>query len=216
MKKIILLTIVLTLSMFCLGAEATVVYSVYSFKQIAEKGDGPIELANGATGEEQLFVTVADFCPGKVLFTFTNRGPYPSSITGVYFDDGALLGISSIDNSCQGVLFSRDATPHNLPGGQNLLPPFETTDGFSADSDPPTQPNGVNPNEWLGITFDLEPDNAYENVINNLNTTQLRIGIQVQGFACGGSESFVNVPEPATISILSVGFSIASLLRKRR
>jgi len=213
MKKIILLTIVLTLSMFCLGAEANV---VYSFKHIAEKGDGPIERADGAIGEEQLFVTVTDLCAGKVLFAFRNIGQHPSSITGVYFDDGVLLGIAAIDNSCPGVLFSRDASPHNLPGGQNLSPPFVTTDGFSADSDPPTQPNGVNPNEWLGITFDLEPDNTYDNVINTLTSAQLRIGLQVQGFACGGSESFVNVPEPATISILSVGLSMVSLLRKRR
>jgi len=127
-----------------------------------------------------------------------------------------LLGIASIDNSCPGVSFSQSPTPHNLPGGNTLIPPFVATEGFSADSDPPVEHNGINPNEWLGITFDLKSGKTYDDVINNLNSCDLRIGIHVQGYASGGSESFVNVPEPATVTLLSAGLGIVTLLRKRR
>ena len=213
MKKSLLLTIVATLSIFCLTADAGI---VYSFKQIAEEGDGPIELADGAIGEAQLFVEVIELTPKQVIFTFTNTGPEACSIADIYFDDGALLGIASIDDSCPGVSFSQYATPHNLPGGHTLIPPFVATEGFSIDSDPPVEHNGINPNEWLGITFDLKSGKAYDDVINNLNSCDLRIGIHVQGYASGGSESFVNVPEPATVTILSAGLGIVTLLRKRR
>jgi len=221
MKKSIVLTIVATLSIFCLTADAGI---VYSFKHIAEYGDGPIELADGAIGEAQLFVELSNLSARQVLFTFTNTGPIACSVTDIYFDDGALLGIASIDNSCRGVLFSQFATPHNLPGGQNLSPPFVTTEGFSADSGPPVQHNGINPNEWVGISFDLKSGKTYDDVINNLASSQLRIGLHVQGFdsyRCGdgGSESFVNngiVPEPATVTLLSAGLGITTLLRRRR
>jgi len=213
MKKSFLLTIVATLSIFCLTAKAGI---VYSFKQIAEEGDSPIELADGAIGEAQLFVEVIELTPKQVIFGFTNTGPEACSVTDIYFDDGALLGIASINNSCPGVSFSQYATPHNLPGGNTLIPPFVATEGFSADSDPPVEHNGINPNEWLGITFDLKSGKTYDDVINNLNSCELRIGIHVQGYASGGSESFVNVPEPATVTLLSAGLGIVTLLRKRR
>jgi hypothetical protein len=213
MKKSFLLTIVATLSIFCLTADAGI---VYSFKQIAEEDDGPIELADGAIGEAQLFVEVIELTPKQVLFTFTNTGPKACSIADIYFDDGALLDIASIDNSCPGVSFSQSPTPHNLPGGHTLIPPFVATEGFSIDSDPPVEHNGINPNEWLGISFDLKPDKDFSDVIGNLASRELRIGIHVQGYASGGSESFVNVPEPATVTLLSAGLGIVTLLRKRR
>ena len=187
---------------------------VYSFKHVAENGDGPIELADGAIGEAQLFVSVTQLNVSQVLFTFTNIGPHPSSITGIYFDDGVLSCITSIDNSCSGVLFSPDASPHNLPGGQNLSPTFQTT--FSADSEPPVQPNGINPGESLEVTFDFQPGKVFNDVTGALASAQLRIGIQVQGFASGGGEAFVNVPEPATVTLLSAGLSIITLLRRRK
>jgi hypothetical protein len=221
MKKSIVLTIVATLSIFCLTADAGI---VYSFKHIAECGDGPIELADGAIGEAQLFVELSNLSARQVLFTFTNTGPIACLVTDIYFDDGALLDIASIDNSCRGILFSQFATPHNLPGGHTLIPPFVTTEGFSADSGPPVQHNGINPNEWVGISFDLKSGKTYDDVISNLACDQLRIGIHVQGFdsyRCGGggSESFVNngiVPEPATVTLLGAGLGITTLLRRRR
>jgi len=172
---------------------------------------------NCAIGESQLFVDVTDAGSNQVLFTFTNNGSDLSSIADVYFDDGTLLGIASIDNSSSGVSFSEGASPGNLPGG-NLVG-FTATAGFLADSDAPVQPNGVNPGEYLGITFDLLQGVSYMDTINALQSgTDLRIGIHVQGFADGGSESFVNyVPVPAAVWLFGSGLiGLVGLARRKK
>jgi hypothetical protein len=125
------------------------------------------------------------------------------------------------------VQFAQDATPQNLPGGNGIG--FETTAGFSADSDPPVQPNGVNPGESLGVIFNLISGKTYQDTLAAIDLGlggsvygSLRIGIHVQGFADGGSESFVNthvIPEPAGLMVWSLlGLAAAScgVMRRRK
>jgi hypothetical protein len=171
---------------------------------------------DAAIGEAQLFVNVTDplgnenLSATQALFTFGNSGPDACSITDIYFDDGSLLGIASVINGT-GVDFSQGASPGNLPGANGASPPFVTTAGFSADSNPPTQPNGVNPGEALGILFNLQGSQTLEDVFAELADGRLRIGIHVQGFDSEGSESFVNgppenpVPEPGTLLLVGIG-----------
>ena len=170
-------------------------------------------------GETQLSVDVTDAGPGQVLFTFNNVGLDASSIADVYFDDGTLLGIASIDNSDPGVAFTQGASPGNLPSGNNATPPFVATAGFTADSDAPAQPNGVNPGESLGITFDLQSGGNFADVLAELANGDLRIGIHVQGYATGGSESFVNnpVPVPAAVWLFGSGLlGLVGIARRKR
>ena len=172
---------------------------------------------NVNAGQAQLSVTVdAGSGPNQAKFTFNNSGPAAMSITDVYFDDGTLLGIASIVNGT-GVNFSQGATPGNLPGANGISPAFQTTAGFSADSNPPVQPNGVNPGESLTIIFNLLPGKTFADTISALTTptptNKLRIGIHVQGFANGGSESFVHlVPAPGAATLIG----LAGLLAARR
>lgn len=176
-------------------------------------------------GEAQLFVDVTDAGGGQVLFTFFNQGPAASSITDVYFDDGSLLGIAALIDADEnggdpGVNFSQGASPGNLPSGNTASPPFVATAGFLADSDPQVQPNGVNPGESLGILFDLQGTQTFNDVLAELGDGRLRIGIHVQGFADGESESFINnktpIPEPSTLLLLGSGLiSVAGIARFR-
>ena len=126
----------LLLGLFCLAAVPLQAQVTLSFTGVSDNIAGDVTI-----GEAQLTVVVTDAGSGQVLFTFLNVGPDASSITDVYFDDGSLLGIASIDNSDSGVSFTELARPGNLPSANDASPPFVTTAGFSADSDPPAQPN---------------------------------------------------------------------------
>lgn len=151
-----------------------------------------------------------------VSFEFHNNSISPLvdlAITDIYFDNGTLLAISGVTNG-PGVSFTELAIPEELPGANILVPPFETTDQFSADADPPPPHYGVEPGEWVIIHFDLQEGGTLQHVLDELSDGTLRIGIHIQSLPGGSSESAVNVPEPATICLLGLG--ALALLRKRR
>jgi opacity protein-like surface antigen len=151
MKK--LLAAVLLALTFCTAAQAN---PTYSFVCITNNNAG-----NAAIGEAQLFVDVSAIT-NQVLFTFRNIGPQPCFIRGVYFDDGTLLALADlIDKDQNGgdpnVDFSQGASPPDLPGRNNISPPFNTTAGFLAAADSPgTNKDGVDPYESLGVIFNLK------------------------------------------------------------
>jgi len=76
---------------------------------------------------------------------------------------------------------------------------------------------GVNPDESLTIIYDLAGiSSTFADLTGELKNDNLRVGIHVQGFISGGSESFiVETPEPATFGLLALGYLWLSR-RKRR
>ena len=214
MKKLL---IILIFSLISLLISVPAIAVSYSFYHIFEEGDGPSELANGTIGETQLLLDVTQYNGSQIMFTFSNSGPYESSITDVYFDDDVpLLDFADTFSNVGTVEYSEGASPGDLSAG-NLI---SFTSNYSFDSDPSVQPNGVNPGESLGILFDyVGVDTDSNTVIAALNNGTMDIGIHVQGFADGGSESFTTtapVPEPATMLLFGVGLiGIAGLGRRK-
>lgn len=190
-------------------------YTFDVWEPITNNSDYEDEFAQGLS----LQVTNEGLVSGDVLFKFFNNSTIdptpvwdpvllefvdtvgPGAITDIYFDDGALLGISYIINDT-GVSFGYPADPGNLPGHNNVSPPFETSSvesgqdeapHFSADST--NAPLGVDPGEYVGIEFDIG-NNAFADVIDAINlgftqpsnindpddpwyTNSLRIGVHV-------------------------------------
>lgn len=169
-----------------------------------------------AIGEAQLTVEPKDIGGGVVEFHFRNSGPLASSISEVYFDDGSLLALSSVIDG-PGVDFEPDASPPDLPGGQNAIPPFNVTAGFLAQAVPSPAMNGVGPSQWVKIQFTLQGGQTFADVLDDLTDGSLRVGIHVIGFSSGGSESFINhpVPEPGTALLLGSGLALLASRRRR-
>ncbi len=174
---------------------------IFSFENITNNNAG-----DAAIGEAQLFVEVDDEGGGIVSFRFFNEGPEASSITQIYFDaDGSsLLSVAGLIEGA-GTDYDSPGTgqPPNLPGANNADPDFQVTMGFRAVPAPPVQPNGVNPGEELTVLFDTGGV-SFASILDEIADGTIRMGIHVQGFASGGSESFVNngpspVPLPGAV-----------------
>lgn len=168
-----------------------------------------------AIGEAQLQVVVTDEGGGTVRFRFENLGPADSVISEVYFDDGSLLVLSAVNDGA-GVDFEPDANPPDLPGGNLAVPPFQVTQGFLAEAIPAPSMNGVGPTEWVEIDFSLQGGQSFADVLDELDSGALRIGIHVIAFESGGSESFLNMPEPGTGLLIGAGLLLACVRARRR
>ena len=170
----------------------------------------------------QLSVDVTAQGTSEVRFTFTNSGPIASSITDIYFVDTSLLFTAGqavgVVNS-PGVNFADGASPQNLPGGNTVS--FGAS-SFAADSEPPAQPNGVNPGETLALILALAGPHTVADVVSGLLLNSFKIGLHVQGILPPGSnrdfsDAFVTTtPIPAALPLFVTGLASLGFFQWRK
>jgi len=159
---------------------------------------------NAIIGENQLYLDVIEGT-GQALFTFKNSGPEECVISEIYFESTALLSFAFIIDKPPEVDFKEGATPSELPGNNLSSAAFETNLLLATEPENPQPYHGIGPGEELTIAFDLVGSADIQDAANQLHNGEFNIGIRVIAFAGGGSESFVNTPEPASFLLLSAG-----------
>jgi hypothetical protein len=166
-----------------------------------------------------------------VLFTFELTGP--GYISEIYFEDGTLLSVADIIDSPPDVDFftyndpdnHNGINPGNLPGGNELDPPFVTTQALSVEAAGKNH-TGICDGETLGVVYSLQGGQDYIDVLDAIAmgivdpsmVGTLRVGVHVHGLGPDGdySDSFVIVPAPGAIVLGSVGLVFVGWLRQRR
>lgn len=179
------------------------------------------EIGDIIIGETQLSVDVTMPSADLVEFLISNEGDSASSVTGVYWDDrNDRLGEILNSLTGEGVAFTEGGAPPVLPGGAEVG--FMEDRRVNALAPPPMQ--GINPGESLLVRFALadltELFGEPVDVISEVRTGQLRVGVHVQSFPGGGSESFVTrseiIPAPQAIGLASAGLCLMAMGLRRR
>ena len=199
------------ISMLCISNSQAGLSSLcepHVFSWVWDSDANPVD---GTIGEQQLSFTVSEATGiDGVIFRFENKGQRPCSLTDIYLESslGTLEGILLLDGS-DGVSFSQGADPGNMPRWRKV--DFEPTSGMTAGSNSPAvSQNGIDhPDEWLSITVATQA--GLDQICQELDNQDIRVGIHVQAFDDGGSESFIT-PEPVSMAILALG----GLFLKRR
>lgn len=180
---------------------------------------------NVAAGEAQLMWSAEELDsdpmtgPTRVAFTIFNMGDEPMTITRIYFDASAFASIEAVESMDDGVAFGSNIGPPNMPAGRTIG--FKAGEGLRVGALPPGPKNGVNPGESVTVAVELTEGFTFLDTLIGLNDGSIRLGLHVQSFENGGSESFVNVelpefliPTPGATTLM--GLAGLLLLRRHR
>ncbi|OHB58471.1 MAG: hypothetical protein A2Y07_03940 [Planctomycetes bacterium GWF2_50_10] len=207
MRKLSVLICILVCALFVVPANASY---IYSFEAITSNSIW--------RNDPGLIITMELFDVGsnQVEFKFQNSSTIAGAIAQIYFEQGPLQSLASINwGSQKAVEFTSGATPPNVPGSTAISTPFQVIFSVGANKQPPK--NGLSSGEWLTVTFNLAPGKTFADVTSSINSQGgFRVGMHLVSLPDGNSEGFVNtVPEPATLAVLALGSAVLIPRRKK-
>lgn len=170
---------------------------------------------------DQLSVDVTG-AGGKAYFEFKNTLGTASSITDIYFYDGAFLDATyaGLTDSGDNVAFTLigETNPDNLPGWNRPPSVLVHSTGTEGNTS-----NGIDAaNEWLKLEFLLKDDPegfdaTYARMLADLRDGDFVIGVKVQSIGCKDDSGcyITTTPVPAAALLGFLGLGAAGLKLRR-
>ncbi len=155
------------------------------------------ERESDCLGETNFFMDITDIRERQLKITFYNRAPVPCTISDIYFADGDLFSISVQSARGPGEVRTPACSIEACSGDQQSVPdPYHDSSNYQAakcsTDDPDTLQNGIQPNESLGIIFDLQAGITLADVIGALSMGKLNISVKLLGDAHGVGGLLIN------------------------
>ena len=146
------------------------------------------------------------------IYNLVNNATPNSFIRQVFFDDNNYLSDPWTNIGNFGTV--------NLQGGASNAQLPQGGNNFSTDyyfeRQVPGNGNAVQGGEKYGVSF----LGNYANVVNSVNSGDLRIGIHVQGLPGGASDSYISntqdTPEPLTMLAAGAAVGFGTMFKKQR
>jgi hypothetical protein len=209
------------------------IHAAYNFSNISNNS------GLASTVASQFLLEVSDAGSNRVSFKISNTGSMASTIGEIYVDTtpespSILTNIYSLTQSSGVSYTAGSANPGNLPGGNTVSPAFVVTPGLLVDNNPGNA-KGIDPGEWLIITFNLRSGATFDDVLAALNGgadgkgDDIRVGLHVRSINGGTSDGFVNTtggnssqgdpihaPAPPAILLLGLGAALMGIPQLKR
>ena len=140
---------------------------------------------------------ITDIRDRRIMITFHNRAQAPCAISDIYFMDGDVFTISvqsvrNMDAACApGCVIDLAA------GARQFAPkPYHDSSDYQVTRRDPDEtgemPDGIKPNESLGIVFDLQAGVTLADIIAALSKGILNISLKLLGVTQGAGGVLIN------------------------
>jgi len=114
----------------------------------------------------------------------------------------------------------KQKTSGAFPEGNNASPSFAENQGLHFTKNGGAS-NAINKGEQLGIRVNLAAGKTVTDVLAALDNGSIRVGLHLQGYASGGSDSYINGTPPSvpdagsTLALLGLGLVGIGMARRK-
>jgi hypothetical protein len=129
--------------------------------------------ANDCLADANFFMDITDIHERRIMLTFHNRATVPCAISRIYFEDGNTFSISVQSVRAERAAVSPACIIDTGTGSQQ---------GASCNPEGLDDlEDGIQPNESLGIVFDLQAGVTLADIVSALSKGRLNISLKLPG-----------------------------------